>query len=200
MASLVLGHAPALAGGGGGGGPCAGFASGETLVMRDACFDGIAHFAEAGSLLEVVNEGQVPHSFTAIDGSFDSGLLEAGESVRVRLGQAGLVEVYCTLHGQMNGTGMAGLLVVGEPTVLPSGTSSATANLTRQNGALLSALEAQSATLTELRTDLAAMRQSVEARAADPRPLQATLFGLLGTVLGGGALAAVLYRRKATQG
>lgn len=195
---LALSPAPARAGGGGGqGGACAGFASGPALIMRDNCFEGVAHFAEAGATLEVVNEGELPHSFTAVDGSFDSGVLDGGESVKLRLGEAGLVEIYCVLHGQASGAGMAGVLIVGEPAVEFTGAAS-TAALTRQNETLLTALEAQTATLTELRAELGAVRQSVEARAADPRPTQATALGLLGTVLGGGALAAVFVRRRAS--
>jgi hypothetical protein len=200
FALLTLSPSAALAGGGGGGGggPCAGFASGAKLIMRDSCFNGVAHFAEAGTTLEIYNEGEYPHSFTAVDGSFDSGVLDRGESVKVTLGEAGMVQVYCVLHGRATGEGMAGLLIVGEPAVLGTGGGGgeSSAALTRQNEATLTALEAQAATLTDLRAELAAVRQSVDARAADPRPLQATALGLLGTLLGGGALAAVVYRRR----
>ena len=195
---LALAPTTALAGGGGGGGPCAGFASGSKLIMRDSCFTGVAHFAEAGASLEVYNEGEYPHSFTAVDGSFDSGLLEAGESVRIELGAAGLVPVYCVLHGQASGLGMAGLLVVGEPNAQAMGVNGGSAALTRQNEAVLTALEAQSVTLTDLRGELAAARrdQSVAARPTDPRPAQAAALGLLGALLGGSALAMVFYRRR----
>ena len=197
----LLAYAPTtvLAGGGGHSGPCEAVASGAYLAMRDSCFAGIAHFAEVGATLEVYNEGELPHSFTAVDGSFDTGVLQAGESVKIGLGEAALVRIYCTLHGTADGQGMAGLLVIGEPEpVLGAGPSAAA--LQRQNQELLTALEAQNAALSGLRADLAAVRQSVETRPTDPRPAQATALGLLGTVLGGGALAAVLYRRKATQG
>jgi plastocyanin len=195
LALLASAPATALAGGGGNSGPCEALASGSYLAMRDSCFAGIAHFAEAGSTLEIYNEGELPHSFTAVDGSFDTGLLEAGESVKLGLGEAGLVRIYCSLHGTAEGNGMAGLLVIGEPAAtLDAGPSAAA--LSRQNGELLTALEAQNAALTDLRAELAAVRQSVETRSADPRPAQATALGVLGTVLGGGALAAVVVRRR----
>jgi hypothetical protein len=121
LSLLALAPASALAGGGGGGGPCAGFASGDTLVMLDSCFSGVAHFAGASTTLTVRNDGAFPHSFTAVDGGFDTGVLEAGETATIKLGGAGIVEVYCVLHGRASGEGMAGILVVGEPAVQSAG-------------------------------------------------------------------------------
>jgi hypothetical protein len=74
----------------------------------------------------------------------------------------------------------------------------ATAALAEQNDALLAALEAQSADLARLQTDVTALRQSVEARAASPQPQPdpAAALGALGTLLGGGALAVMIYRRR----
>jgi hypothetical protein len=63
----------------------------------------------------VQNEGGVPHSFTAVDGSFDTGLLAPGESAEIPLGADGIVRAFRTLHGTAQGAGMAGVLVVGEP-------------------------------------------------------------------------------------
>jgi hypothetical protein len=199
---LTLSPAAAFAGGGGGGGgPCAGFASGNKVLMRDSCFNGVAHFAEAGAALKISNEGHLPHSFTAVDGSFDTGVLEPGESATVQLEKASLIQVYCVLHGRASGEGMAGLLVVGEPAVLGLGDGgAASAVVAQQNDAILTALEAQSANLAQLRTDLAAVRQSVEARAASPQTPNdpAAALGALGTLLGGGALALVVYRRRSS--
>ena len=196
----LLAATPALAGGGGNISACAGFATSATVIMRDSCFEGIAHFAEAGATIEIRNEGEIPHSFTAVDGSFDTGSLEAGRSAKVELNEAGIYQVYCILHGTAAGQGMAGVLLVGEPNVEVSGASFQASALTQQNEALFAAIEAQSATLSDLSTDLAAVRQSVEAKAADPQPVRAaqsaTTLGLLGTVLGGSALAMAFYRRR----
>ena len=195
-ALTLLAATPALAGGGGNISACAGFATSATVIMRDSCFEGIAHFAQAGSTLEIRNEGEVPHSFTAIDGSFDTGTLEAGRSASITLGEAGIYQVYCILHGRATGEGMAGVLLVGDPAVEVAGAGFETAALSQQNEALLAAVEAQTATLSDLRGELAATRQAVEARPADARPVQAAALGLLGTLLGGSALAAVFYRRR----
>ncbi len=200
FSSLALAPATALAGGGGNISACAGFATSPTVIMRDSCFEGIAHFAEAGATLEIRNEGQIPHSFTAIDGSFDTGSLEAGRSAKIELAEAGVYQVYCILHGTASGQGMAGVLLVGDPAVEVSGASFQAAALTQQNEALFAAIEAQNATLTDLSTDLAAVRASVEAKAAEAKPepaaQSATTLGLLGTVLGGSALALAFFRRR----
>jgi plastocyanin len=112
----VLWPSIAAAGGGGGGGGthCPGFAEGATVEMYDNCFAGTTHFVEPGTEVTVKNAGSLPHSLTAVDGSFDTGTLEAGETTTVALDQAGIVRVYCTLHGSRDGGGMAGTFVVGD--------------------------------------------------------------------------------------
>jgi hypothetical protein len=63
----------------------------------------------------VRNDGELPHTYTAVDGSFDTGLLQPGQSAEIRVGDAGVFGAYCTLHGSSAGGGMAGALVVGDP-------------------------------------------------------------------------------------
>jgi plastocyanin len=105
---------PAAAGGGGHG-ACSGFTRGATISMQDACFQGTAHIAEPGTTLTVTNYGQMPHDFTAVDGSFSSGLLQPSQSFQVTLDEPGVIPFYCTLHGSATGTGMAGVLFVEQP-------------------------------------------------------------------------------------
>ena len=117
IGSLTILYEPASAGGGGGGsGACSGFSQGSELIMRDSCFDGVAHFSESGSTLRVENGGIIPHTYTATDGSFDTGVLQPGESADIALGSDGTVKVWCTLHGTAHGDGMAGVLLIGAPT------------------------------------------------------------------------------------
>jgi len=126
-ASLVaLWPGAALAGGGRGGGACDGFSSGDRLVMRDSCFEGVAHFVDASSTLLVVNAGAAPHSLTAVDGSFDTGTLSSGGKAEIPLKTTGIVRVYCTLHGTKAGGGMAGVLIVGDPTASAARPAAAT--------------------------------------------------------------------------
>lgn len=111
---LIVLPAGAAAGGGGGGlGACAGFASGDTVTMRDNCFEGTAHFA-GGDTITILNEGQMDHTYTAVDGAFDTGALRSGETADIDA-EPGIHRVYCTLHSTPDGEGMAGVLIVGDP-------------------------------------------------------------------------------------
>jgi plastocyanin len=104
---------PAGAGGGGGGGSlCAGFSDAATIRMLDSCFEGTAHTVSTGETVTLVNDGLMPHTFTAADGSFDSGVLQPGESWDVTFADPGMVNVWCTLHGTPEGQGMAGAVFV----------------------------------------------------------------------------------------
>ena len=113
-AALVLAAmtGSAEAGGGGGGhGVCAGFAESGTILMRDSCFEGTAHFVPAGSTVTVVNEGEAPHSLTAVDDSFDTGTLQPGEEAEFVLDETGVVRIYCRLHGTVDGSGTSPLTI-----------------------------------------------------------------------------------------
>lgn len=109
--TLALLPTALAAAGGGGGSLCAGFRDGSTVTMRDSCFEGTAHTVPAGSDVVAVNEGQLPHTITAVDGSFDSGVVEPGDRFTFRVDGTTPVAVYCTLHGTSEGFGMAGVLV-----------------------------------------------------------------------------------------
>jgi plastocyanin len=115
IAVLVMIPGVAWAGGGGGTSVCPAYASGTTVSMLDSCFNGIAHTAPVGQTLTVSNLGELPHTLTAVDGSFDTGQLQPGETASLSFDQAGIYKVYCALHGSVDGSGMAGLLIVGEP-------------------------------------------------------------------------------------
>lgn len=114
VAALLL--VPGVAAAGGGmheAGSCPGFAEGDTVVMRDGCFSGVAQFADSGDVT-IVNEGYAPHSYTAVDGAFDTGLIDPGQTATLTGIDPGVYKVYCTLHADLSGNGMAGVLVVGD--------------------------------------------------------------------------------------
>jgi hypothetical protein len=46
------------------------------------------------------NNGQAPHSATADDGSFDTGVFDPGGRRSVNFDSAGTFSYYCTVHGQ----------------------------------------------------------------------------------------------------
>jgi len=119
VAGLTLGAGVASAGGGGFTSFCPGFTEGTTISMLDSCFSGTAHFAPTGSPIVVSNDGELPHTLTAVDGSFTSDELRPGETFEITFEEAGVFEVFCTLHGSANGEGMSGVLIVGEATPQP---------------------------------------------------------------------------------
>lgn len=110
---VVLGGAVPAAGGGGGGGPCGGFAESSNVSMLDFCFSSVATFVDAGEEVSVRNDGLQRHDFTAVGGEFRSGPLDSGEEWSWTADLApGVYRYYCTLHGNADGQGMAGVLVV----------------------------------------------------------------------------------------
>lgn len=117
ITTLLAMSAPALAGGGGNGvaTACDGFAEGGHVALNDNCFDGTAHFVEPASTFIVANMGRVPHSYTAVDGTFDSGTVQPGDRTQLSVSEPGIYRVLCTLHAAEDGSGMTGVLVVGEP-------------------------------------------------------------------------------------
>lgn len=55
---------------------------------------------EAGDTLRVVNLDGVPHTFTAGDGSFDSGQLMHGDATQLVVATTGTHDFRCSLGGQ----------------------------------------------------------------------------------------------------
>lgn len=55
----------------------------------------------AGAAITFVNHDSVPHSATARDGSWDTGLLKKSESKTLTFDKPGTYAYYCTLHPAM---------------------------------------------------------------------------------------------------
>lgn len=142
LVTLLVAAEPAGAGGGGHG-ACAGFTRGAAVSVQDNCFQGTAHFVDRGSTVTVTNQGQATHDFTAVDGSFASGLLQPGQSYELTVDTAGAIPFYCSLHGTAAGSGMTGVLFVDQP-VSPAGAPRPASVRVRAT----SALAAQAATNT----------------------------------------------------
>src|SRR3990172_4354464 len=78
-----------------------------SVSMVDSAFDPADVTVEAGETLTWSNDGALPHTATADDGSFDTGTLDPGDSDSVRIDEPGTYPYYCTLHGAPGGIGMA---------------------------------------------------------------------------------------------
>lgn len=114
LATLTVGSAASA--GGGGFGACPAFApdgDAGVIELRDSCLAPVSATAEAGSTVTVTNVGDLPHSYTALDGSFDSGVIEPGESATIELPETpATMPVHCTLHADRSGNGMAGTITL----------------------------------------------------------------------------------------
>ena len=80
-----------------------------TVDIRDHAFNPAQLNVAPGTTVTFVNNGTEPHTATANDGLFDSGVLEPGSSFDVWLDGSGTVTYYCKLHPEMQGS-----IVVGE--------------------------------------------------------------------------------------
>ncbi|MGH8914821.1 MAG: cupredoxin domain-containing protein [Acidimicrobiia bacterium] len=166
VALLTLIPGVAAAGGGGDISSCSGFATGTTVSMLDSCFNGIAQFAPAGSSITVSNAGGLDHSFTAVDGSFDSGKLEPGETYELVVDEPGIYEVFCVLHGTADGQGMSGVLIVGEavPGAVSAGRDLAAIReaVSEDNQMIVEAVERQTAAIGHLSAAQASLRAGLK--------------------------------------
>jgi hypothetical protein len=167
MVALLI-AVPGVAAAGGGGGvlsQCAGFAAGSELSMYDSCFSGVAHFAPTGTVT-ISNSGALTHTFTAVDGLFDSGQMDAGETFELVLDEPGIYQVFCSLHGTADGSGMAGVLVVGDaepsPVAASFDVSSIRQTVAEENQALVEAVERQTVALGNLSAAQATLRKGLE--------------------------------------
>jgi plastocyanin len=81
--------------------------------MLDFEFDAVNVTVPAGTTVTWTNDGAAPHSATAVDGSFDTEVFDAGGSASVTFDTPGTFAYYCLLHGTSDGTGgMVGTVVV----------------------------------------------------------------------------------------
>lgn len=75
---------------------------------------------KAGETITFVNTGNLPHTATARDNSWDTGNINSGESRSITFQTAGTIDYYCKYHEAL---GMVGTIVVeqaGAPAASPS--------------------------------------------------------------------------------
>lgn len=76
---------------------------GVTIEIRDFSY-GAPLTVPVGTTVRVINRDSAPHTFTARDGSFNSGALGEGEEFFHTFTEAGEFEFECTLHLGMSGS------------------------------------------------------------------------------------------------
>ena len=107
--------------GGCGGSDGGGLVEGESVTVR--MFDNRFEYTEVrvpvGGSVDWLGAGRNPHNAVATDGSWSTedvfGSLEQleGDSAVLSYDQAGVYSFFCTFHGNAEGKGMAGVLIVG---------------------------------------------------------------------------------------
>ena len=110
-------------------GPASAEATVDVLV-GDSFFSPQTATVQVGDTVRWTQDGNLPHSVTAEDGSFDShpacgfapnGCMRDGDTYTRTFTQPGLVPYYCKVHGSPGGNGHAGVIkVVDETGVVPT--------------------------------------------------------------------------------
>jgi LPXTG-motif cell wall-anchored protein len=79
-------------------------AASGSVTIADFSFSPGSLTINQGDTVTWVNNGPTPHSATANNGSFDTGILKAGASASHTFGQAGTFSYYCQPHPYMKAT------------------------------------------------------------------------------------------------
>lgn len=74
-----------------------------TITMADFAFTGVTTVG-LGETVTVTNEDSMVHTWTAVDGEFDSGSLAEGESFEHTFDEAGEFDFFCSIHPTMTGS------------------------------------------------------------------------------------------------
>jgi plastocyanin len=80
----------------------------------DSAFADPAISVGVGTTVTWTHVGNLPHTVTADDGSFDSGTLQRGATFSLTFDQPGTNAYYCRFHGGPGGLNMSGTIVVTE--------------------------------------------------------------------------------------
>jgi plastocyanin len=76
----------------------------RSVGIGDNFFDPPDVAIEPGTTITWTNNGALPHTVTADDGSFDSGVLNPGDSFTVAFDGQGTVTYFCAIHPEMRGS------------------------------------------------------------------------------------------------
>lgn len=74
-----------------------------TITIADFAFTG-ATSVGVGESVTVTNEDSVSHTWTAVEGEFDSGNLAEGDSFDHTFEEAGEFDFFCSIHPNMTGS------------------------------------------------------------------------------------------------
>ncbi|SLN49474.1 hypothetical protein ROA7450_02445 [Roseovarius albus] len=81
-----------------------------TVVIRSFSFEVPESELHPTDKVTFVNHDIAAHTASAIDGSWDTGILEKGESITLTIAQGWIGDFYCVFHPNMTGTLLIGSL------------------------------------------------------------------------------------------
>lgn len=106
----------------------AAWAQTASVSVIDNDFDPAQLEVSSGTTITWTNNGDLPHTVTADNGSFESGNLDPGGTFEQTFSDPGEYSYYCEYHGASGGTGMSGTITVtggGDPTNPPDDNANA---------------------------------------------------------------------------
>lgn len=80
------------------------FAADHKVDISGMVFSPAVLTVEVGDTVTFTNQDGMPHTGTAIDKSFDTGILNKGQSGTVKVSNAGNFSYICSVHPSMKGT------------------------------------------------------------------------------------------------
>lgn len=83
--------------------PPAAAAEPASITIADFAFGGVTEVA-VGTTVVVTNADSAQHTWTALDGAFDSGALGDGDTFEFTFTEAGTFDYRCNFHPTMTGT------------------------------------------------------------------------------------------------
>lgn len=98
-------------------------ASSRTVDVTADSYSPRTFSIEVGTTVEFRNTSTFPHTATADDGSFDTGMILVGATKSVTLSQVGTIAFYCQFHGAVGGVGQSGTITVTAAAATPAPTA-----------------------------------------------------------------------------
>jgi plastocyanin len=93
-----------------------------TVDMKNLAFAPLEVHIQPGQTVMWTNSEPLQHTVTADDASFDSGLIDQGDTFSQSYDAPGTYPYYCIPHGSAGLKGMAATVIVDDPNALSGGT------------------------------------------------------------------------------
>ncbi len=78
--------------------------TGKAVDIKNFAFAPATITVKVGDSISWTNNDSMPHSASSDNGSFDTGILQTGQSKSITFTKAGTFTYHCSVHGSMKGT------------------------------------------------------------------------------------------------